>query len=122
MIEAIIAIGDNGEVGLHSSLPWPHNPADMQWFRNITMGKVCVVGHNTFQTLPNLNGRSVIVMDRDETPADLVAIYPDLVVIGGPATYKAWEPYIDRYYIARIRGDFEADAHMKGWAPWIKNS
>ena len=122
MIEAIIAIGDNGEVGLNSRLPWPHNSEDLKWFKEITMGKVCIVGKNTADTLPNLPGRTLIIPDRDETPQDLIALYSDLIVIGGPKTYKQWEPYIDRYYIARIRGDFTADAHLKGWAPWIEGS
>lgn len=121
MIEAIIAIGDNGEVGLNSQLPWPHNSEDLKWFKEITMGKVGIVGKNTADTLPNLPGRTLIVPDRDETPEDLIAVYPDLIVIGGPKTYKQWEPYIDRYYIARIRGDFTADTHLKEWAPWLNS-
>lgn len=120
MIEAIIAIGDNGEVGCLGQLPWPHNSEDLKWFKEMTMGKVCIVGKNTADTLPNLPGRTLIVPDRDETPQDLIALYPNLIVIGGPKTYKQWEPYIDRYYIARIRGDFTADTHLKEWRPWAK--
>lgn len=120
-IECIIALADNGEVGLNNGLPWPHCSEDLRWFKSITLNKTLIVGYNTALTLPNLPGRKLIVQSRDETPEDLIAIYPDLIVIGGPKTYKQWEPYIDRYYIARIRGTYEADAHLKEWAPWLNN-
>lgn len=122
MIEAIIAMGCNGEVGLEDGLPWPHNSADMKWFKEITMGKVCVVGHNTAKTLPYLQGRSVIKLCDWETPEDLIELFPDLIIIGGPKTYKLWEPYIDRYYISRIRGNYPADSYLKEWAPWLKTT
>lgn len=122
MIEAIVAMDDQGGVGFEGQLPWPHNPEDLKWFQQITKGKVCIVGYNTSLKLPKLPGRSVVVMDRMETPEDIISIYPSLVVIGGPATYKQWQQYIDRFYISRIRGEYEADTHLKEWAPWILES
>ena len=122
MIEAIIAMGCNGEVGFEDGLPWPNNPEDMKWFKEITMGKVCVVGHNTAKTLPYLRGRTVIKLCDWETPEDLIELFQDLIIIGGPKTYKLWESYIDRYYISRIRGNYPADTYFKEWAPWLKNT
>lgn len=120
MIEAIIALDDKGNVGKGDGLPWPRNSEDMKWFKSITMGKVCVVGHNTAVTLPLLPGRVVVTMDRDLTPEILIDRYKSLIVIGGPKTYKQWQPFIDRYYIARIRGTYPADTELKEWAPWIQ--
>ncbi len=119
MIEAIIALDDKGGIGINDGLPWPHNAEDMKWFRSLTIGKVCVVGYKTAATLPELKDRKVIVMGRDETPADLIEIYPDLIVIGGKKTYLQWLQYIDRFHIARIRGEFEADTFLKEWAVWM---
>lgn len=119
MIEAIIALDDKGGIGINDGLPWPHNAEDMKWFRSLTIGKVCVVGYKTAATLPELKDRKVIVMGRDETPADLIEIYPDLIVTGGKKTYLQWLQYIDRFHIARIRGEFEADTFLKEWAVWM---
>lgn len=118
MIEAIVALDDKGGAGLNNRLPWPHNSEDMRWFQQITANKVCVVGFNTAKTLPELKGRKVIVMHRDEKPEDLIEVYKDLVVIGGPTTYRQWLPFIDRFYIARIKGEYPADTYLKEWALW----
>lgn len=118
-VEAIVALDEQGGIGLSDALPWPKNSEDLKWFKDITMGKVCIVGHNTASTLPPLNGRTLHVMQRGETPEEVIAKYKDLIVIGGRATYMQWLPYIDRFYVSKIKGTYPADTYLKEFAPWL---
>lgn len=121
IVSLIVAMDDNGSIGLADALPWPHNPEDMKWFRQVTMGKVCITGWNTAQTLPPLKGREVVVMGRHETPEQIIGKYPDreeIVVIGGRKTYLKWLPYVTRFHIGRIRGIYPADTHLRELKVW----
>ena len=123
IISCIVALDDAGGIGYNDSLPWPRNLADLKWFREITMGKVCIVGHNTNRTLPELPGRHVMEMPRDTTPEQMIESLrgKEIVVIGGAKTYRQWLPYIDRFYLSRIRGEYPADTYCKELAPWLKS-
>lgn len=112
-IEAIVAIGNQGQIGLNGELPW-HDPDDLKWFRDVTMGKVCIVGYNTAQTLPDLPGRVVfpdcVTVTPDVIANSYIAEGRGLIVIGGAKTYQRWAPYITRWHIGRIDYDGPCDA------------
>lgn len=41
-------------------------------------------------------------------------------MIGGARTYRTWLPYVDRFLIGRIRGEYECDTYceeLKIWGP-----
>lgn len=123
IIELIAALDDKGGIGLDGKLPWPHNPSDLAWFKDVTMGKVVIVGHNTYEKLPPLPGRTLRVLKRDEEPVHVIASLAsagveEAVVIGGAKTYRTWLPHVDRFYISRIRGKFEADTYCKELKLW----
>lgn len=63
-ITAVLATDRNGGIGIEDRLPWPRSQIDMNGFRESTMGKVCIVGGRTANTLPKLKGRVLYVMDR----------------------------------------------------------
>jgi dihydrofolate reductase len=52
IVSAIVAAGQNGEIGQGGKLPWPFLRADMQWFMKNTKGKPVVMGRNTYESLP----------------------------------------------------------------------
>lgn len=104
-IKAIVAIGNQGQVGLNGKLPW-HDPEDLKWFREQTMGKVCVVGWKTAQTLPELPGRVVLV---DRLDAGYGVNLEDLIIIGGPKTYARWNHLVGEWLVSRIDYSSEAD-------------
>lgn len=123
IIALIAALDDKGGIGLEGRLPWPHNSADLAWFKDVTMGKTVIVGHNTFEKLPPLPGRNIRVLDRDEEPAHVIAELSaadveEAVVIGGAKTYRQWLMYVDRFYIGRIRGEFESDTYCEELKLW----
>lgn len=113
MIHLISAVGRSGQLGLDNKLPW-HCPEDLKWFKEMTMGQVVVVGHNTAETLPPLPGRKVYCMARGESPKDVIEAFDgmDLWVIGGAKTYAKWLPYVDRFHINVIDYAGPADAYM----------
>lgn len=123
VVSLIVALDDSGAIGYQDGLPWPKNSEDLKWFREITMGKVCIVGFHTNKTLPELPGRTVVMMPRGMTPEQMIKVWEgeELVVIGGAKTYRQWLPYIDRFYLSRIRGEYPADTYCKELAPWLKN-
>ena len=52
MIKAILACDDEWGIGKNGDLPWPHNPADLRWFKNNTLNSVIVMGKSTWDSLP----------------------------------------------------------------------
>ena len=123
VISLIAALDDKGGIGLEGRLPWPHNPSDLAWFKAVTMGKTLIVGHNTYRTLPPLPGRKIRVLSRGEEPTSVIASLAsagveEAVVIGGAKTYRQWLPYVDRFYIGRIRGEFEVDTYCEELKLW----
>ena len=108
MIKAIVAIGNQGQVGLNGRLPW-HDKEDLKWFREQTMGKVCVVGYNTAQTLPELPGRTVLI---DRVDAGYGVDLESLMIIGGPKTYARWNHLVDEWLVSRVDYDGPADARF----------
>lgn len=64
-ITLIAAIAENGVIGSNNSIPWKLRN-DMRRFKEYTMGKMVLMGFNTFDSLPALlKGRFTIVLSRD---------------------------------------------------------
>jgi len=66
VLSLVIARGANGVIGQRGQIPW-RIPADMKHFKTVTMGKPCVMGRKTWDSLPKkpLPGRTNIVVTRD---------------------------------------------------------
>src|SRR4051812_12063124 len=100
MITLIAAIGRNNEIGYLNKLLW-RIPEDMKHFKEYTMGKVIIMGSNTYASIgcKPLPGRKSIVISSAATPGAVHAkdiesalsidhCYPELVVIGGASVYN----------------------------------
>ena len=61
-----MAMSENRCIGLNGKLPF-HSSGDFKWFKEFTMGKTLIVGRKTFDTLPTLKGRNIIVITHDKT-------------------------------------------------------
>lgn len=68
-ISLIAAVANNGVIGKNNSLPW-HLPADMKYFRDITMGHCVIMGRKNYDSIPlkyrPLEGRINIVITRQK--------------------------------------------------------
>ncbi len=127
----IAAVDENWAIGLKNKL-LVSIPADMQFFRETTTGKVVVMGRRTLESFPNgkpLPDRTNIVLTSDpdyavkgavvvhdlESLREELANYPseDIYVIGGESIYRQLLDECDVAHITKINYRFDADA----WFP-----
>lgn len=106
-------------------------PDDMKCFKEITMGKVCVMGRKTLESLPGgrpLGGRVNIVLTTDTTykKNDVIVVNSvgetleklkeydtkDVFIIGGESIYEQFLPYVDTAYITYIDYTYQSDKHL----------
>lgn len=139
-LAVIVAVAENGVIGNNNALPW-HLPADLQYFKRVTLGKPIVMGRNTFESIGRpLPGRSNIVVSRRqnykpegvqvvasleqalELAADIAKSgdQDELMVIGGAAIYASAIPLADRLYITEVHATVEGDVHLPTveWSQW----
>lgn len=131
MLSLIVAVADNGVIGIDNRLPW-RAPADLARFKQLTMGKPIVMGRKTFESLGRvLPGRPHVVITRQHalqlpeqchvvhSLADalskartLVDASNEIMVIGGADIYAQALPLADRVYLTRVHVSPEGDAHF----------
>lgn len=134
-IALVVARGRNGVIGRDGDLPWRLR-SDLQRFKAVTMGKPCIMGRKTWESLPlkPLPGRLNIVLTRDEAygtdhspKGALVCTSLDeaieiareqaeddgvdeVCVIGGTALFEATLPRAKRLYITEVDAAPAGDA------------
>lgn len=129
-------MASNGIIGSNGALPW-RIPEDMRRFKSLTMGKPCIMGRKTWDSLPKkpLQGRTNIVITRDanfagegavvvnsldDALARAAAENPDeIMIIGGAEIYKAVLPRATRIHLTEVEGNFEGDARMEPFDPAV---
>lgn len=117
-IIGIVAVDRNGAIGKGGSIPW-HYSADLKFFKQQTMGNVCVMGRRTWLTLKKpLPNRLNIVMSRTQEiesqesvivmrdNRSVLSLKPylacDLFIIGGREVYLSFEDEIDKWIVTEI--------------------
>jgi dihydrofolate reductase len=123
MISYLLAMDEKGTIGKDNDLPW-HLPADLAYFKKVTMGKPIIMGRKTYDSIGRpLPGRRNIILTRNadlkvegcevyHTPDEILAALGDgdeAFVIGGAKVFDAFRPYVDRMYITLIEHIFEGD-------------
>ena len=129
-ITLIAAMGKNRAIGLDGRMPW-HLPAELQHFKQATMGKAILMGRKTWQSIGRpLPGRQNIVISRSPGfvagGADVVnsleaaleiSQVDEIMVIGGGQLYELALPLAQHMILTLI--DIEPDADT--WFPlWDK--
>lgn len=128
MITLIAAMGKNRAIGLAGRMPW-HLPAELQHFKQATMGKAIVMGRKTWQSIGRpLPGRQNIVISRNTSftavGADVagsleaaleISGSEDVMVIGGGQLYCLALPYADRMILTLIDIEPAADTWFPHW-------
>jgi dihydrofolate reductase len=128
-ITLVVAAAENGVIGLNGRLPW-QIPEDLKRFKVLTLGKPCIMGRKTWQSLPRqpLPGRINIVVTRDRdfcAPGALIAASfedaieiaaqqdpPEIAVIGGENIFAAALPLAHRIELTEVSACPEGDAFM----------
>ena len=130
ILSAIVARSLNGVIGVDGDLPWRLR-SDLRHFKRITLGKPCIMGRKTWQSLPfPLPGRPNLVLTRDhsfqaegaEIFSELSAIVgraaelaglsgqDEIMIIGGAQIYSALLPWTGRIYETVVDATIEGDA------------
>ena len=131
MIRAILACDDDWGIGKDGDLPWPHNPADLKWFKQNTIGGVVAMGKATWDSLPNkpLPGRNNVVVTSSEqdyngggyhyvkfatAKTELVNMnkLQDVWIIGGSQLVTGLLDIIDEIWLSRIQGTYDCDTFL----------
>lgn len=130
MIRAILACDDDWGIGKAGTLPWPHNSADLKWFKHFTMGTTMVMGRNTWNSLPvkPLPGRRHIVISKSEFTEfgpDVTRMYLEYfkkyytmfgvrnyTIIGGAQLVESCLDIIDEFWLSHIAGSYNCDVFL----------
>lgn len=136
-IALVVARARNGVIGHKGDMPWRLR-SDLQRFKAITVGKPCIMGRKTWESLPlkPLPGRLNIVLTKDgsyetegmsrgalvcsnlgealsiarETAAEDGV--DEVCIIGGTALFEMALPRAQRLYITEVEAEPEGDAHF----------
>ena len=119
-----VAVSSNWGIGYKNELLFRISP-DLKRFKQLTMGKTLVMGHNTFKSLPNqqpLPGRKNIVMSREsrlkipgayiansKEQAMEMAAGDEVFIIGGEQIYNLFLDDCTRLYLTKVQAAPVAD-------------
>lgn len=133
-ISLIAAMADNRVIGNEGTMPW-HLPSELQYFKELTMGKPIIMGRHTFASIGRpLPGRhNIVVTSKPEllpagvtavrTPAEAIAAATayaaaheqqlhEVMVIGGGQIYAAFLSQATRMYLTHIDLAVQGDTHF----------
>jgi len=128
MLSTIVAIAKNNVIGKDNKLIW-HLPEDLKRFKNITSGKVIIMGRKTFESLGrvlpnrkhvvlcndmemNIDNENVEILNSIDKLDKYINSEEECFVIGGATIYKLLMPYVEKLYITRINQEFEGDVYF----------
>ncbi len=116
-----------GLIGKDNQIPW-HLPADLQRFKQVTMGHPIIMGRKTFESLPGLlPGRQHIVLTQNHSySADGCAVVTNwsqveilvenkAFVIGGAAIYQYALPIAKKLYATIVHAELDGDTYFPDW-------
>ena len=126
----IAAVDENWAIGKNNQL-LVRIPADQKFFRDMTTGRVVVMGRKTLESFPNgqpLKNRTNIVLthNKDYAVKDAVVVHSmdelheelkkydsdDVFVIGGEKIYEQLLDECDVAHITKIDFAYDADAYF----------
>jgi len=126
-VNIIAAVGENYELGMDNKLIWKL-PKDLQFFKEMTMGKYVVMGRKTYESLPKngLPGRICVVISSHnlEQYCDVICYHElvdalaafeneDVFVIGGQSIYEQAIDLADIMYLTELNAcEYCADTYF----------
>lgn len=132
MISLIVAHDKNRVIGYENAMPW-HLPGDLQYFKQVTMGKPVIMGRKTFESIGRpLPGRRNIIITRNEAynaegievvtsveaALKLVEGVEEIMIIGGEQIFTQALPIANRLYITLINHEFTGDTYFPAYEGW----
>lgn len=125
MVSLIAAIDEQRGIGLNNKLLC-HLPADLKHFKNLTIGKAIIMGHNTYDSIgkplpgrlnivltkKNLEIPGVVVVNNLHAAFEVAHGYPEVFIIGGEQVFKEAFKFAQRIYLTLIHHKFNADRYF----------
>jgi len=122
LIAMIAAMAQNRVIGRNGDMPW-HLPADLQRFKQLTMGETLLMGRKTYQAIGRpLPGRQTIIISRnaqfsapgcllvDSLAAGIAAAQTEhLFICGGGEIYRQALPLVERIYLTELLREVAGD-------------
>lgn len=120
MFSLIAAVADNNCIGIKNKIPW-NIQEDFQYFKKTTLGKTCVMGQATYESILGYLGKPlpgrqtvVVTLDQNYQAAEGVRVFhsldevfeklkgEDVFICGGASIYKQTINRVDTLYITRV--------------------
>jgi dihydrofolate reductase len=129
-LELVVAMATNGVIGRDNALPW-HLPADLAFFKRVTLGHPVLMGRRTWQSIGRpLPGRTNLVLTRDrhfvaagavvvhslESARAAVAEADRLMVIGGAELFALLLPEAEVFHLTEVAADIAGDIVFPAWS------
>ncbi|MFT4939568.1 MAG: dihydrofolate reductase [Paraglaciecola sp.] len=136
LISMIAAMANNRVIGANNAMPW-HLSADLQHFKQVTLGKPIIMGRRTYQSIGRaLPGRINIVIsgDKDFKLDDAIVVSDceqavaaaekneseavgkdktgEMMIIGGGTIYQHFMPLCQRLYLTKIDLEIAGDTYF----------
>ncbi len=116
----IAAVAENNCIGKNNKIPW-NIPEDFQYFKKMTLGKTCVMGQATYESILGYVGKPlpgrqtvVVTLDQNYKAAEGVRVLhslddvfeklkdEDVFICGGASIYRQTINRVDVLYITRV--------------------
>ena len=123
----IAAVADNNCIGVKNKIPW-NIPEDFTYFKKMTLGKTCVMGQATFESILGylgkpLPGRQSVVLTLDKNysaPEGVRVLHSlgdvfeklkneDVFICGGASIYRQTIDRVDTLYITLVHQSPDGD-------------
>ncbi|MEM9331607.1 MAG: dihydrofolate reductase [Pseudomonadota bacterium] len=136
-VALVVAVAKNGVIGMEGGMPW-HLSTDLKRFKRDTMGKPCIMGRRTFESIGKaLPGRLNIVVSRSNFVAEdtvhatslEAALFlaegwakengaEEICVVGGGKVYHALIDRAAKLYVTHVMAEPDGDTRF----PEIKDA
>ena len=128
-ISIIVAMAQNNVIGFQNKMPW-HLPAELQYFKQVTMGKPIIMGRKTYESIgkPLPGRKNIVITSQQDYQADGISIVhsldaalqqvqdaPEVMIIGGAKIYEQAVHLANRMYVTVIDHCFEGDTFFPHW-------
>lgn len=131
MIKAILACDETWGIGKDGDMPWPHNSADLKWFKEKTIGSVVVMGKSTWDSLPfkPLKKRQNLIVTSSKLEPGVtdyqfvkfseikqkllkISETKEIWVIGGAKLIESLLDSITEFHLSQIKGVYDCDTFL----------
>ena len=124
----VAAVASNGVIGSHNALPW-YIPEDLKHFKQVTDGKVVLMGRNTFDSIMNrlhkpLPNRINVVITRNlelklpegvlafrdvESALSFLSDRDEVMVAGGGQIFSQLMDKADKLILTEVHKEVDGD-------------